>query len=77
MTNLSGYTNLWRLYHTSRGSVHLVYQKLHERYGHVVRVGPNVVDVDLPELVKPAFAEIKGDWKKVSLLRQRWCERRN
>ncbi|ROV94565.1 hypothetical protein VMCG_08146 [Cytospora schulzeri] len=61
---LARYTNLWRLYHTSRGSLHLVYQKLHERHGHIVRVGPNVVDVDLPELVKPVFGEVKGDWKK-------------
>lgn len=61
---LARYTNLWRLYHTSRGSIHLVYQKLHEKYGHIVRVGPNVVDVDLPELVKPVLCEIKGDWRK-------------
>ncbi|ROW10049.1 hypothetical protein VPNG_06518 [Cytospora leucostoma] len=49
---LARYTNLWRLYHTYRGSIHLVYQKLHEQYGHIVRVGPNVVDVDLPELTE-------------------------
>ncbi|KUI60571.1 Pisatin demethylase [Cytospora mali] len=61
---LAKYTNLWRLYHTSRGNLHLVYQQLHEKYGHSVRVGPNVVDVDLPELVKPIFHDIKGDWRK-------------
>lgn len=71
---LARYTNLWRLYHTSRGSIHLVYQKLHEKYGHIVRVGPNVVDVDLPELVKPVLCEIKGDWRKVSSSDNCWPE---
>lgn len=62
------HTNLWRLYHTSRGSVHLVYQKLHEIYGPIVRVGPNALDIVSPELVKPAVNDIKGDWNKVSLV---------
>lgn len=30
-----------------------------------MRVGPNVLDVDLPEIVKPAFNDIKSDWQKV------------
>lgn len=30
-----------------------------------MRVGPNVLDVDLPEIVKPAFSDIKSDWQKV------------
>lgn len=30
-----------------------------------MRVGPNVLDVDLPEIVKPAFNDIKSDWRKV------------
>lgn len=63
---LSGYTNLWRLYHVSRGSIHLVYQRLHEKYGPIVRVGPNVLDVVIPELVKPAFSDIKTEWEKAS-----------
>lgn len=59
------HTNLWRTWHASRRNIHLVYQKLHERYGPIVRVGPNVLDVSLPEIVKPAFNDIKGDWRKV------------
>ncbi|KAK3934267.1 Pisatin demethylase [Diplogelasinospora grovesii] len=60
---LARYTNLWRLYHITRGSFHKVLQDLHKNYGPVVRVGPNVVDVDYPDLIKTVFS-IKEDWKK-------------
>lgn len=59
------YTNMWRTWHASRRNIHLVYQELHKKYGPIVRVGPNVLDVDLPEIVKPAFNDIKSDWRKV------------
>ncbi|KAL2292125.1 hypothetical protein FJTKL_10773 [Diaporthe vaccinii] len=61
---LAKYTNLWRTWHASRRNIHLVYQELHRKYGPIVRVGPNVLDVDLPEIIKPAFNDIKGDWQK-------------
>lgn len=43
-----------------------MYQRLHEKYGPIVRVGPNVLDIVSLELVKPAFNNFKNDWKKVS-----------
>lgn len=46
--------------------MHLVYQKLHEKYGPIIRVGPNVLDIVSPELVKPAFNDIRSEWSKVS-----------
>lgn len=42
-----------------------VYQRLHDQYGPIVRVGPNVVDINMIELVKPVYQDIKGEWKKV------------
>ena len=59
-----GCTDLWRLYHVWRGNSHLVVEELHKKYGPVVRIGPNVLDLDYPELTKKIY-NIKGDWLKV------------
>ncbi|KAK1756492.1 cytochrome P450 [Echria macrotheca] len=60
---IAKFTNLWRLYRISRGHFHLDLAVLHKKYGPVVRIGPNALDVDYPELIKTVF-NIKGDWKK-------------
>lgn len=60
---LAKFTNFWRLYRTSRGSFHKDLEQLHKKYGPVVRVGPNVLDVDYPDLIKTVF-NTKGDWRK-------------
>ncbi|KAB5576281.1 cytochrome protein [Coniochaeta sp. 2T2.1] len=60
---LAKWTNLWRLYHISQGNFHVVLERLHRRYGPVVRIGPNVLDLDSPEVIKTVF-NTKGDWKK-------------
>jgi hypothetical protein len=59
-----GCTDLWRLYHVWRGNSHLVVEELHKKYGPVVRIGPNVLDLDYPERTKKIY-NIKGDWLKV------------
>jgi len=59
-----GWTNLWRLYHISQGSFHKVLERLHRQYGPVVRIGPNVLDLDAPEVLRTVF-NTKTDWKKV------------
>ncbi|KAK4202119.1 cytochrome P450 [Triangularia verruculosa] len=64
---LARYTNVYRLYHTTRGSFHLHIAGLHQKYGPVVRIGPNTVDIDYPELIKVVFgtpAKKKAEWKK-------------
>ncbi|KAK4173399.1 cytochrome P450 [Triangularia setosa] len=64
---LARYTNFYRLYHTTRGSFHLHIARLHKTYGPVVRIGPNTVDIDYPELVKVVFGTTtkqKAEWKK-------------
>ncbi|KAB8236692.1 cytochrome P450 [Aspergillus alliaceus] len=60
---LAGWTNLWRAYHVTQGRSQVVLHELHQKYGPVVRIAPNVVDLDLPELVKTIY-NTKGDYRK-------------
>ncbi|KAI0007981.1 cytochrome P450 [Xylariaceae sp. FL0662B] len=52
---LAGLTNLWRLYHVFIGDFGPCVQKNHEKYGPVVRIGPNLLDFDIPELIKVVY----------------------
>ncbi|KAJ5901462.1 cytochrome protein [Penicillium taxi] len=52
---LAGWSNLWRIFHVRRGKYHLVIADLHKQYGPVVRIAPNVVDLDFPELTKTVY----------------------
>lgn len=45
--------------------MHLVSKKLHDKYGPVVRMGPNYLDVDYASLIKTCF-DTQGVWRKVS-----------
>ena len=46
------------------GRYHLNIKKLHEKYGPIVRIGPNLLDLDYPELNKVLY-NTDGKWKKV------------
>ena len=64
LTNV-GWTNLWRL-HLAYSAKHApVLKKLHEKYGPVVRIGPNLLDLDLPELSRTVY-NTDGKWKKTN-----------
>lgn len=63
---LIGWTNLWRMLHVRQGKYHVVIHELHKKYGPVVRIGPNVLDLDIPELVKTIY-NIKSEYLKVGL----------
>ncbi|KAJ5611906.1 hypothetical protein N7528_009011 [Penicillium herquei] len=52
---LAGWTNLWRMFHVRRGKYHFVMHELHKKYGPVVRIAPNVLDLDIPELIKTIY----------------------
>ena len=41
---------------------------MHEKYGPVVRIGPNVLSLDYPELI-PTIYDTKGTYRKVSIMR--------
>lgn len=60
---LARYTNLWRLLLVRRGDYHVQIKKLHEKYGPIVRIGPNTLDLDIPELAKVLYST-DGKWRK-------------
>ncbi|KAL7907872.1 cytochrome P450 [Trichoderma velutinum] len=60
---LASYTNFYRMYYAYRGNMHLLTKKLHDKYGPVVRMGPNYIDVDYPSLIKTCF-DTQGVWRK-------------
>ncbi|KAF6802151.1 hypothetical protein CSOJ01_11806 [Colletotrichum sojae] len=60
---LAGWTNLWRFWQVIDANYAPKMKKLHEKYGPVVRLGPNLLDIDLPELVKTIYGT-DGKWKK-------------
>lgn len=41
-------------------------KKLHEKYGPIVRIGPNLLDLDFPELTRVIYGT-DPKWKKVSI----------
>lgn len=52
------------MYHAHKGDLHLVTKRLHDKYGPVVRMAPNYIDVDHSSLIKTCF-DFHGVWKKV------------
>lgn len=61
---MAKFTNFWRMYdywccsHTSN------HQKLHNELGPAVRLGPNLVSLSDPELIKQVYST-RGDFVKV------------
>jgi hypothetical protein len=48
---LAAYSRLWNLLTASRGDAHETFQKLHQKYGKVVRTGPNHVAIADPTMI--------------------------
>ncbi|KAL3293974.1 benzoate 4-monooxygenase cytochrome p450 [Colletotrichum asianum] len=63
---LAGWTNLWRLWHTYNANYAPTMKKLHDKYGPIVRLGPNLLDIDIPELIKIVYGT-DGKWSKSDL----------
>lgn len=61
---LAKFTNLWRLVDVYGGRTELTHQLLHQRYGHAVRIGPNIVSLNDPKLI-PVIYSLKGEYLKV------------
>ena len=61
----SGYSNIWRLWVNFKQNAQVTHIDLHEKYGSVVRMGPNIVSVNDPAAVKEAF-RLRDPWLKVS-----------
>ncbi|KAK7942479.1 Cytochrome P450 monooxygenase vrtE [Apiospora aurea] len=60
---LAGWTNWWRFFLVRTGSYHIGIKRLHDKHGPVVRIGPNTLDIDYPELIKK-FYGTDGKWEK-------------
>lgn len=59
-----GFTNLWRFNLARRNRYGVTMKKLHEKYGPVVRIGPDLLTLDYPELIKTIYST-DGKWLKV------------
>lgn len=60
------WTNLWRFYHVARDQYPRVTSELHRKYGPVICVGPHIIDVDHPDVIRDVFNQTKSEWRKVS-----------
>ncbi|KEF58091.1 uncharacterized protein A1O9_06014 [Exophiala aquamarina CBS 119918] len=57
------FTNLWRLHQVWTQKYQWNIKRLHDQYGPVVRIGPNLLDLDYPELIKTLYST-DGKWRK-------------
>lgn len=57
------FTNAYRAFRTWMGRVDLEHLAWHKTYGPAVRIGPNTVMLNDPNMIKVVFAT-KGTWKK-------------
>ncbi|KAK4225379.1 Pisatin demethylase [Podospora fimiseda] len=60
---LAGFTDLWRVRLVFTNRYADIIKELHEKYGPVVRIGPNTLDLDYPELLKTIYGT-DGKWLK-------------
>ncbi|TRX90036.1 hypothetical protein FHL15_009137 [Xylaria flabelliformis] len=49
---LARYTNWWRFGKVRTGRYQLHMLELHDRYGPIVRIGPNLLDIDMHDVIK-------------------------
>ncbi|KAF8261202.1 high nitrogen upregulated cytochrome P450 monooxygenase 2 [Lactarius quietus] len=50
-------SKLWASYLSAKGNIHRRFKTLHERYGDVVRVGPNELSIRDPSLMHPVLGQ--------------------
>ena len=76
---LASFTDLWRLLAVEHGKFEVTTKKLHDKYGDLVRVGPNLVSVGDPRQIKHIYG-ITRLFQKVWVLQfalpWRWMQRR-
>jgi hypothetical protein len=58
------FTNLWRLFDTWGGRTELTHQLLHQKYGQIVRIGPDIVSLSDPALICKVY-DSRGTFLKV------------
>lgn len=48
------------------GRYHVHMRELHDRYGPIVRIGPNLLDIAMPEVIKTVYGS-DTNWRKVAI----------
>jgi hypothetical protein len=61
------FTDLWRVLDYWKCTQIRSHQKLHEKLGPAVRIGPNMISLSDPSLLKTVYST-RGDYVKVSTL---------
>ena len=65
---LASITNFQRVWWVKTKRAHLIHQEMHEKYGEVIRIGPNTVIFSNPEIIptvyvtKPGFIKVPTLW---------------
>jgi hypothetical protein len=62
---LAPYSDLWRFFLTFKGNAPQQYQKLHAKYGSIVRTGPDSVSISDPSMI-PVIYGFNSNYLKVS-----------
>lgn len=57
---IAKFTNIWRLLVVWRRDSHDRYLDLHNRYGDLVRIGPNCVSISKPDMIQSIYGIQKG-----------------
>lgn len=68
---LARFSPLWCTYINVKGDTHREYQRLHKKYGPVVRTGPNTVSIgdeaNIPEIYQQGHSYVKVSSKPAQL----------
>ena len=64
---IASFTNLWKVYHVYVGDLEHVLLEAHRRYGKVVRIGPNHLDVSDAAAVKQVYGSGRAFQKRYGL----------
>lgn len=61
---IAKFTNIWRFINVYRGRSELTQRELHKRHGAAVQLGPNLISLSDPKLLRTVY-NIRGDFVKV------------
>lgn len=67
---LASFTNAWKMFYCWRNT-EIPLRDLHDRYGDVVRTGPNALSFRDPQAIRDIFGAGKN-WAKVRTIQARW-----
>ena len=65
---LASFTNAWRLFYNYRNTK-VPFKDLHNRYGDIVRIGPNVLSFRDPQAIRDIYGAGKN-WNKVFIIKK-------